>query len=185
MLNIRYNVEDMESHFKTLFRSETENEETVFLEFELDNINEIEDYIFNSEITDEEIVNSIKSLKESKSQGPDTLPPGIFIHSYEVCLPLLSQLFNRIYTRGEFPEAWSKAIIVPLYKKGDPNLAENYRGISLLDIFRKIYTSVLNRRLTFFANIFDKISECQAGFRIGYSTVYNAFILQSIITKCL
>ena len=178
-------VDDMESHFKTLFKSEIESEETVDIEFELENVNDIEDYIFNSDITDEEIVNSIKSLKESKSPGPDTLPPGIFIHSYEVILPLLTQLFNRIYTRGEFPEAWSKAIIVPLYKKGDPNLAENYRGISLLDIFGKIYTSVLNRRLTFFANIFDKISECQAGFRHGYSTIDNAFILQSIITKCL
>ena len=44
---------------------------------------------------------------------------------------------------------------------------------------------VLNRRLTFFANVYHKISECQAGFRCGYSTIDNAFILQSIISKCL
>ena len=80
---------------------------------------------------------------------------------------------------------WTKAIIVPLYKKGDPHKAVNYRGISLLDIFGKLYVSVLNKRLTFFSNVFDTISECQAGFRSEYSTIDNAFILKSIITKCI
>ena len=55
----------------------------------------------------------------------------------------------------------------------------------MLNVFGKLYTSVLNRRLTFFSNVFDKITECQAGFRNGYSTIDNAFILQAAISKCL
>ena len=45
---------------------------------------------FNFEITDEEIVNSIKNLKESKAAGPDGIPPGIFIHSNNAILPIIT-----------------------------------------------------------------------------------------------
>ena len=72
-----------------------------------------------------------------------------------------------------------------MFKKGDINDPNNYRGISLLDVIGKIYTSVITRRITFFTNIYDKISESQAGFREGYSTVDNAVVLYSLINKSL
>ena len=75
--------------------------------------------------------------------------------------------------------------MIPLHKKGDMNSVNNYRGISLLDIFGKIYTSILNRRLTFYVNIYGKMAESQSGFREGYCTIDNAFILMSIIQKYL
>ena len=55
----------------------------------------------------------------------------------------------------------------------------------MLDTFGKIYTSILNRRLTFYVNIYGKIVESQSGFREGYCTIDNAFILMSIIQKYL
>ena len=58
-------------------------------------------------------------------------------------------------------------------------------GISLLDIFGKLYTSIINRRINFYVNLYSKLSEAQAGFREGYSTVDNLFILQSLISKYL
>ena len=70
-------------------------------------------------------------------------------------------------------------------KKGDIKSSNNYRGISLLDVFGKIYTSVLKRRITFYVNIYDKIAEAQAGFREVYSTTDNAFILSTCIQKYL
>lgn len=75
--------------------------------------------------------------------------------------------------------------MIPIYKKGVPNLTDNYRGISLLNIMGKIYTSVIIRRLTIYTNIYDKIKEPQAGFREGYRTVDNAFILHALISKQL
>ena len=59
----------------------------------------------------------------------------------------------------------------------------DYRGIALLDIFGKIYTSILNRRITFYVNIYSKISESQSDFRESYSTVDNAFVLQSLTDR--
>ena len=55
----------------------------------------------------------------------------------------------------------------------------------MLDVFGKIYLSVINRRVTFYVDVYDKISEAQAGFREGYSTIDNAFILSAILQKYL
>ena len=49
----------------------------------------------------------------------------------------------------------------------------------------KIYTSILNRRITFYVNIYVKIAKAQAGFREGYTTVDNAFILSACVQKYL
>ena len=72
-----------------------------------------------------------------------------------------------------------------LTQKGDINCTDNYRGISLLDVFGKIYVSIINRRFTFYVNVYGKILEAQAGFREGYSTIDNAFILSAILQKYL
>lgn len=82
-----------------------------------------------------------------------------------------------------FPEDWTKAVIVPLFKKGDPNIVDNYRGISLLCIMSKIFTSILNSRLYTWAEYEKKICEEQAGFRKGYFTIDHLFTLVSMIKK--
>lgn len=84
-----------------------------------------------------------------------------------------------------FPEPWGLSCIIPISKKGNTNRVEDHRGISLSDIFGKIYTSIINRRITFYVNLYRSISEAQAGFREGYSTVDNLFILQALISKHL
>ena len=75
--------------------------------------------------------------------------------------------------------------MVPLHKLGNLDSPDNYRGIVLQSVFSKVYTSVLNRRVTFYANMYNKISKCQAGFREGYSTVDNVFILNAFVEKYL
>ena len=69
--------------------------------------------------------------------------------------------------------------------KGTFYSSTNYRGIALLEILSKVYVNILNKRLTFFSNAYDKIAEAQAGFRSGYSTIDNGFILYSIVNKHL
>ena len=179
-------LDEWKQYFERLFEyndepNERENEIQFFEEPpELD---DVEDFIFNSEITQEEILWLVQALKIDKSAGPDNIVPGLFIHSLELILPILHKLFNRLFEFGEFPEDWCNSIIVPLYKRGNINEPSNYRGISLLDVFGKIYTGVLNRRLTFYVNMFNKLSESQSGFRENYSTIDNAFILQSLIDR--
>ena len=177
-------INQWQDHFERLFSGElVEARETAISDD--DDIDDVLDEICNGVITEEEIAMSIRDLKCNKAPGQDEIPPLFFKHTHDIFMPMFVRLFNRLFNNGEFPLAWSSAIIVPLHKKGDINTPTNYRGISLLDIFGKIYTSVINRRLSFFANMYDLIDESQAGFRSGYSTIDNAFVLQSIISKLL
>ena len=50
-----------------------------------------------------------------------------------------------------------------------------YRGISLLSIISKCFTSILNKRLYTWLEENSKISESQAGFRKNYSTTDQIF----------
>ena len=61
----------------------------------------------------------------------------------------------------------------------------NYRGISFLNVIYKIVSSILNDRLTKFANDFNILVDCQAGFRSDYLAVDRVFCLQSMIQKYL
>ena len=100
-------------------------------------------------------------------------------------MPYLKDLFNTIYEEGSFPAEWSKSIIVPLHKKGSRDEPNNYRAISLISSISKIFTNILNKRLTSWCEENDVIIESQAGFRRNYSTVDNIFNLQAVIQKCL
>ena len=68
-------------------------------------------------------------------------------------------------------------IIVPIHKKGDIHLVDNYRGVSLLSVVSKCHTSILNTRLYNWLEENDKIVEMQAGFRRNYSTTDQMFNL--------
>jgi hypothetical protein len=80
---------------------------------------------------------------------------------------------------------WCQSIIVPIFKKGDDQNPDNYRGISLLSVVSKVFTSILNKRLYRWAEEENKISKEQAGFRKSYSTIDHIFTLTSIIRNKL
>ena len=62
------------------------------------------------------------------------------------------------------------AEVVPIYKKGDPNLSTNYRPISLLSQFSKILEKHTFVRICFYSEKYDMLSKQQFGFRKNIST---------------
>ena len=141
----------------------------------------------NKDISEQEVNNALKEMKNGKAPGPDGLPIEFLKHLTKVLSPaLLVDLFNCIYKKCTFPDQWCNAIIFPLYKgKGgavDPN---NYRGISLLDTCGKVFTKILNRRLQEFVLEHGKLYEQQAGYQKGYRTTDQIFILQAVVQKYL
>ena len=98
----------------------------------------------------------------------------------------MTKLFNTIFDKGIYPSEWAKAIIIPIHKKkGNIHSVDNYRGVSLLSIISKCYTSVLNTRLFTWLEENERIVETQAGFHINYSTADQIFNLYAIAQKCL
>ena len=97
-------------------------------------------------------------------------------------IPTYVKLFNLIFNTGIIPENWTIGVIKPIYKnKGELNRPENYRPISLLSCFGKMFTYILNNRLNVFAEKSNLINGVQAGFRKNHSTIDNLFILNSLI----
>ena len=96
-------------------------------------------------------------------------------------LPTYLLLFNHVYTHGIVPDSWTIGIIKPIYKKkGSARDPDNYRPITILSCMGKLFTAVLNSRLTEYINDESIIGEDQLGFRAGYSTIDGVFALHSM-----
>ena len=109
----------------------------------------------------------------------------LFLDCTDVLLPFLTKLFNSVFLSGFFPDTWSTGCIIPIFKKGDCNDTNNYRGITLISCMGKLFTSVLNARLLKWDGENNIITDAQFGFRPGHSTVDAIFILQTLINKYL
>ena len=86
-------------------------------------------------------------------------------------------MFNECLTTQTVPEEWKEALIVSIYKnKGSDSDPANYRPISLLNTFYKIYAALLQRRL---ATAHDhQLRQTQYGFREKRSTKDPMFVLR-------
>ena len=80
----------------------------------------------------------------------------------------------KIWKQEKIPYEWSEGILCPIYKIGDRNQYNNYRGIYLLNITYKIFAILLYSRLS--KIIKPVIGNYQMGFRPNRSTVDNIFI---------
>ena len=136
-------------------------------------------------VTFEEVKVVIRSLKKNKSFGGDQLLNEYFIESLDILSSHLVDIFNAILNSGYFPNQWSEGIIVPVYKKNDPSDVQNYRGITLVSCFSKIFTGILNNRISNWAESNNILSDSQFGFRKGRSTTDAVFVLNAIIQKIL
>ena len=82
----------------------------------------------------------------------------------------LSEMFNLSLTTGIYPDAMNVAEVIPIFKKGDRDKSTNYRSISLLSQFNKIFKKMLHSRIYSFVTKFNLLSEKQFGFRTNFST---------------
>ena len=82
-----------------------------------------------------------------------------------------------------FSADWGKAIITPIYKKKDKLDCGNYRSISLLSHAGKVFSIILQQRIMKKSE--EVLSEAQAGFRPGRSTLDQLFTLRQIMEKRL
>lgn len=137
------------------------------------------------EISDSEILRACTDLKNNRSGGPDYFINEFFKYGILHIISYLNKLFNKLLNTGYFPSQWSEGFIVPLHKKGDPDLPENYRGITLLSTLGKLFSRILNTRLNKWAESYQIYVEAQAGFREQMGTMDNIFVLHGLINHLL
>jgi hypothetical protein len=139
----------------------------------------------DAEINVEEVTRAINSLKSGKSSGSDGLIGEIFSSCADILSPIIVKLFNVIFETGTYPQEWTKGIITPIPKKKNPNGVNDYRGITLMGVFGKLFSFILNKRLMNWAETHETLDDGQFGFRLIRSTYDCIYILTSIITKLL
>ena len=96
---------------------------------------------------EQEVRQAVRNLKQGKASGLDGTCGEFLKYSENIVAPFLTKLFNKLYDMNVFPSDWCKSVIIPLFKKGDNKIPDNYTGISLLSIASKVFTAVLNKRL--------------------------------------
>ena len=115
----------------------------------------------------------------NNAHGPDDISCRmIHLCGENITLPL-SIIFNNIINTGILPNLWKSANITPVHKKDSKQDVRNYRPISLLPIFAKIFERIL------FSKIYDHFittnlrTKNQSGFRPNNS-VTNQLLVDSI-----
>ena len=174
-------IDTLYEYFKNL--NSTDDTDDSDVEFDIPNLDDdLANDILNSKITEDEIISAIRGLKNGKAPGYDDVLNEYIKSTFHLLMPLYVLLFNKILDTGIIPEIWTAGIIMAIYKnKGDPSSPDSYRGITLVSSMGKLFTSILNDRLTKYADLVNIIPEAQAGFRKGYSTVDNIFCLHVLI----
>ena len=82
-----------------------------------------------------------------------------------LCKPL-EIIFKSCIIKEEFPSEWKKANVVPVHKKSDKQSLKNYRPISLLPIFGKIFERIIYNNIFEYLATKILISENQSGFKL-------------------
>ena len=126
----------------------------------------------------EEVEIAVASLKKGKSAGVDNIPAELVQAGGETMIDVLTEICNRIWRTGEWPTPWTQWLIITLPKKGNLQLCQNYRTISLISHSSKVMLKVILNRL-------KSQAEEQAGFRAGRSTTEQIFNLRILCEKYL
>ena len=121
-------------------------------------------------ITPDEIIKIIKSFSNNKSAGPNSLPTPTLKNFADVLSFAISYLVNLSFTMGEFQNLCKIAKVIPLFKNGDPLDCSNYRSISLLSTFSKIFEKYVYERVYSFLEKNNLTFNQKFGFRSGYSS---------------
>jgi hypothetical protein len=112
-------------------------------------------------VSHSDIIKAINRLKPSKAVGLDDIPRFVIKGCSDVFVPVLKHNFNLSLSQQYFPTLWKQAAIIPVLKKGKSTSASNYRPITLLCNFSKIFEMVINGHVSHYLK--SKISSYQHG----------------------
>ena len=125
----------------------------------------------NLTFSNNEISKILKNLNQNKAHGCDEISiKMIHLCGDSIVLPL-STIFQNALETGSFPDQWKKGNVVPVHKKESKQLLKNYRPISLLPIFAKVFEKVIYKSLYEYFQKNSFLSINQSGFRSGDSCI--------------
>lgn len=128
------------------------------------------DKIFLEKVNISELRLIIQNYKDDTAAGYDRITFKILKSISELIITPLVYIYNLSIQNGIFPDDFKIAIIKPLFKGGDRKTINNYRPISMLTNFSKIFEKIIKTRLISYLEKNNLLSKNQYGFRPGLST---------------
>ena len=178
---IRFTPEELKTHFakigaltnivdeETLSKADVQKEPCL----ELEEIPEVE-----------EIEKALRTMRESAA-GPDRTTVSMLKHGGEKVLEKVVQTVQHMWVTD--PEAWEadmhKAHVIALFKKGDRNDLDNYRGICLLQIISRLVARIAAKRVSKHLEVNDIIATEQWGFRPNRSSTDALFVMSRLVAE--
>ena len=117
--------------------------------------------------TEDTILRILLSLDISKGAGYDTLPPKIIKLAAPIIVTPLTKIINLSISVSKYPDMMKEACITPVFKNDDRLRKENYRPISILNTFSKVFERYILEELTPFFNV--TMSQFLSAYRKNFS----------------
>ena len=119
---------------------------------------------------------STQNIKEAidklnnKSCSIDSYPNKIFKALKTEISPIMAKIYNKSISTQNFPDFFKVARVIPLFKSGSRSEVGNYRPISILSPFSKIFERIVFNQLLTYLDKFKIFTNSQFGFRTKRST---------------
>ena len=114
-------------------------------------------------------VQDVINLFKNKATLDTKIQPLKIANSCVNFTTVLAHVVNSSFEQGVFPQALKTAKVVPVHKGGSKTDVKNYRPISLLATFSKVFEKLMHNRVINFLDTYNILCENQYGFRPGRS----------------
>ena len=135
-------------------------------------------------ISEQEILDIINAL-QNKGSGPASIPLDMLKFVANIIIIPLCNIINLSFSSGIFPDALKIAKVIPLHKGGSTLDLNNFRPISLLSIFDKIFEKIMHKKLYNFLIIHDILFHNQFGFQKNKSADHSMIEISEKIKESI
>ncbi|PNF41624.1 hypothetical protein B7P43_G10456 [Cryptotermes secundus] len=132
-----------------------------------------------------EIESVIGSFKPKSSNGYDEISVKILKFTAPFISSPLAYICNRAFVTGVFPTRLKYSVIKPLFKNGDKTNMSNYRPISLMTSFSKVFEKIIYIRMHRHVLNNNILAKDQYGFRSKSSTEIATYELVNEVLNAL
>ena len=140
--------------------------------------------IYLRPVSASEIHETVNKLKNKATLDTKICPMKIANSDFKFT-ETLAHIINTSFNQGIFPSALKNALVVPIHKGGCKTDVANYRPISLLSSFSKIFEKLMHTRVLQFLDSNGSLFESQYGFRPGMSCEHALLNAQNSILHSL
>ncbi|XP_063929874.1 uncharacterized protein LOC135142136 [Zophobas morio] len=134
-------------------------------------------------VSEKMITEAARRIKPNLTMGPDNVPAFVVKECITCLITPLLHIFNLILKTTNFPTMWKMSKICPIFKSGCKSDIANYRPISIICNFAKLFETILYNSV--YAHVTPMKNDCQHGFVKGRSTTTNLCEFTQFVSESL